>query len=260
MKLTFLGSGSAFTVGCDNYHSNMILENDSHEKLLVDCGSDARLALHELGLTYADIKSVYISHLHADHCGGLEWLGFTTRFDPRCLKPDLFISDKIKDDLWKNSLSGGLSSVQGITADLSTFFNVHPVKEEGVFVWHGLEIKLVQTIHVVAGFNVVPSYGLMFKANGICVFITTDTQFSPHQIIDFYEMADIIFHDCETSATKSGVHAQYAELSTLPSSIKQKMWLYHYNPGKLPDAKKDGFRGFVKKGQSFDFKKAGTLK
>ncbi|MEM7589467.1 MAG: ribonuclease Z, partial [Myxococcota bacterium] len=28
---------------------------------------------------------------------------------------------------------------------------------------------------------------------------------------------------------------------------------YHYNSGKLPDAKKDGFLGFVKRGQVFDF-------
>lgn len=260
MKLIFLGSGSAFTVGANNYHSNMLLENDNNERLLIDCGSDARLALHELNLTYADFKDVYISHLHADHCGGLEWLGFTTKFDPRCNKPNLYLSDKLKDDLWKNSLSGGLSSMQGITADLSTFFNVHPVKEENSFVWQDLKLNLIQTIHVVAGFNVVPSYGLMFKVNGLCVFITTDTQFSPHQIVDFYAMADIIFHDCETSATKSGVHAHYEELLTLPNSTKEKMWLYHYNPGKLPDAKQDGFRGFVKKGQKFDFKKPDTLK
>lgn len=253
MKLIFLGSGSAFTVGYNNYHSNMLLINDNNEKLLIDCGSDARLALHELNLTYSDIKDVYISHLHADHCGGLEWLGFTTKFDPKCDKPNLYISEKLKDDLWKNSLSGGLSSIQGIAADLSTFFNVHPIQGKNSFVWQGLEINLIQTIHVVAGFNIVPSYGLLFKANNTTVFITTDTQFSPHQIVDFYDMADIIFHDCETAATKSGVHAHYEELLTLKKSIRQKMWLYHYNPGPLPDAKKDGFRGFVEKGQSFDF-------
>jgi len=31
------------------------------------------------------------------------------------------------------------------------------------------------------------------------------------------------------------VHAHYDELLTLP---KKKMWLYHYGPGPLPDAKK----------------------
>jgi hypothetical protein len=31
------------------------------------------------------------------------------------------------------------------------------------------------------------------------------------------------------------------------------MWLYHYNTGDLPDAKNDGFLGYVQKGQIFEF-------
>ena len=31
------------------------------------------------------------------------------------------------------------------------------------------------------------------------------------------------------------------------------MWLYGYQPVSLPDAKKDGFRGFVQRGQIFEF-------
>ena len=55
----------------------MILESEDGSKLLIDCGTDARHSLHELGLSYKDIEHVYISHLHADHAGGLEWLGFS---------------------------------------------------------------------------------------------------------------------------------------------------------------------------------------
>jgi hypothetical protein len=31
------------------------------------------------------------------------------------------------------------------------------------------------------------------------------------------------------------------------------MWLYHYSSGKLPDAEKEDFKGFVKRGQVFEF-------
>jgi ribonuclease BN (tRNA processing enzyme) len=252
MKLTFAGSGSAFTIGANNYHSNMILENDKNQKFLIDCGSDARLSLNDLGLSYKDIHSVYISHLHADHVGGLEWLAFTTRFDPNCNKPNLYISDRLVKDLWEKVLSGGLVSLQTQLATLSTYFKVHPVRENSFFTWHGLEFKIIQTMHVVSGFTIMPSFGLFFSVNGKKIFITTDTQFSMSQLRDFYQIADLIFHDCETLPNKSGVHAHYTELATLPLEVKQKMWLYHYNPGPLPDAKKDGFLGFVKKGQSFE--------
>lgn len=259
MKLTFLGSGSAFTVGSDNYHSNMLLESDTGKRLLIDCGSDVRFSLHEVGLTYRDIDAVYISHLHADHAGGLEWLSFTTKFDPLCAKPTLFVNEKTVYDLWNKVLAGGLSSIQGVIADLSTYFHVKPIKENGGFQWEGIEFRTVQTVHIVSGFTIVPSYGLIFTINDLTVFITTDTQFAQNQLMSFYQMANVIFHDCETNSIRSCVHAHYSELLTLPDEVKRKMWLYHYNPGHLPDAKQDGFRGFVLKGQVFDFSNPKTF-
>jgi ribonuclease BN (tRNA processing enzyme) len=253
MKLIFLGSGSAFTVGTDNFHSNMLLENEKGQHLLIDCGSDIRFSLHALGLNHRDIHQVYVSHLHADHVGGLEWLAFTTKFDVNCDKPKLFICDKLVTKLWDTVLSGGLSSLQTEIADLSTYFNVHPIPENGFFEWHQVKFQIVQTLHIISGFSIMPSFGVMFMADNLKVFITTDTQFSPHQIKDYYDMADLIFHDCETTPQRSNVHAHYQELTTLPANIKNKMWLYHYNPTPLPDAKKDGFKGFVKRGQTFDF-------
>ncbi len=253
MKLTFIGSGSAFTVGANNYHSNMLLTNNDGQNLLIDCGSDARLALQELGLTYADINDVYISHLHADHVGGLEWLAFTHKFDPKCSKPNLYLCDKLVKKLWNHVLSGGLCSLQVEEATLHSYFNVNAIEENGNFNWQNLEFRIVQSVHFLSGFTIMPSYGLLFTLNGTRIFITTDTQFAPNQIMDFYKLADIIFHDCETTPYRSRVHAHYEELKTLPEELKKKMWLYHYNPGKLPSPQKDGFQGFVKKGQVFEF-------
>lgn len=259
MKLTFLGTGAAFTVGDGNYNSNMLLEKDAKHNLLIDCGSDARHALHELKLTHRDIQSVYISHLHADHVGGIEWLAFNTRFDElKKRRLDLYISEDMITDIWNKVLAGGLSSLAGIEANLSTYFKVKPIKKQQFF-WQKIKFTLVPTIHAMNGFTKMPSYGLFFTVDGLKVFITTDTQFKPDYYQDYYRKADIIFHDCEVRDTPSGVHSNYRELITLDASIKNKMWLYHYYAHKLPDAKKDGFRGFVKKGQCFDFKKKKSL-
>lgn len=258
MKLIFIGTGSAFTVGSDNYQSNMLLV-EGNENLLIDCGADARHALWDLGYTYRDISNVYISHLHGDHVGGLEWLAFTRYFDKRCAKPNMFIPEVLVKDLWDKSLSGSLSSLQNKVAKLRTFFNVKSIKNNSYFTWSKTRFHIFQTIHVISECTIVPSYGLIFKANGLNVFVTTDTQFAPHQIMDFYESADIIFQDCETDKTSSGVHAHFNQLATLDKKIKNKMWLYHYNPGPLPDALKKGFRGFIKRGQCFDFANPKTL-
>ncbi len=232
----------------------LLLDEKLDKKLLIDCGSDARHALFDLGFGHRDITDVYVSHLHADHCGGLEWLGLTNKFDSQTSKkPSLYANNLILEQLWTGTLSGGMNTLQGTLAKLEDFFEVNEIPENGSFLWDNCTFQTIQTIHVVAGFTFMPSYGLIFNINGTRIFITTDTQFAPTQLNDFYKNVDIIFQDCETSNNWSGVHAHFDELKTLDEAIKNKMWLYHYNPGDLPDAKKFGFCGFVQRKQSFEF-------
>ncbi len=251
MRLLFLGSGAAFTVGAKNYHSNVILETDNQERLLIDCGADARHSLYEQHLSYQDIRNIYISHLHGDHMGGLEWMGFTHKFDPKCKPPKLFISEALVEDLWNKALSGTMESLEGEISQLNSYFDLVALKENEKFLWEGIKFQMVQTVHVMNGFCLSPCYGLIFRANKTKVYFTADTQFCPQLLMRFYNEADIIFHDCETTPHPSGVHSHFTDLVSLPTEIKNKMWLYHYNHGHLPDAEEQGFLGFVKKGQEF---------
>lgn len=252
MKLIFLGTGSAFTIG-DNYQSNMILIHDNGKRLLIDCGSDARHSLHAIGLCYRDIDDVYISHPHADHAGGLEWLGFTHKFDESCQRPRLFTHESLVERLWKCTLSGGMRSIQEHNSQLETYFRPHPVKDDDLhFVWEGIHIELVPTIHVYHQDQLMPCYGVVITINGKKTYITADTQFTPDRLMSTYQKADMIFHDCETAHVASGVHPQFSDLATLPAELKNKMWLYHYNPGHLPDCLVEGFRGFVLPRQAFN--------
>lgn len=253
LTINFLGSGSAFTCSSDNYQSNVLLEIGD-DSLLIDAGTDMKRALFEQNKTHHDIKNVYLSHLHGDHTGGLEWLALVTYFDPSYKeKPHLILSDKLLDLLWNSILSGSLNTLTGEKATLDNYFNVKALKAFEGFTWHGIKFKLVQTVHYYSEYELMPSFGLIFTYGKKRIYFTSDTQSTPVQLLSFYEEADLIFHDCETSPNKSGVHAHYSELVELPAHLKKKMWLYHYNPGPLPDAVADGFLGFVVKAQTFVF-------
>lgn len=252
-KLLFLGSGSAFTVGADNFQSNMLLISDGGQKLLIDCGSDIRFSLHSVQLSYLDVTDIYVSHLHADHVGGLEYVGMNTMFDPRCKKPNLYLSKELAGDLWERTLAGGMKMIEGDIADLESFFCVHKIELNGYFSWQKIKLYPIKLVHINTGYSILPSYGLFFAVDGVKVLITTDTQLRLDILGNLYQEADIIFQDCETSVDSSPVHAHYQQLRELPKVIKNKMWLYGYQPGELPDARKDGFSGFVKRGQIFDF-------
>jgi ribonuclease BN (tRNA processing enzyme) len=272
MELYTLGSGNAFTK--KNWQSNFLIRQNK-KWLMIDCGSFAPLALNEeMGLSEVDIDAVYISHIHADHVGGLEALAFCTFFNPTIPRPKMFIQGQyiIQDDnqsfasglardLWSDSLQGGLRGLETEDAQLHTYFDVNPVQENGHFIWEGIKFDMVQTVHVSARYKIENSYGLMWTDpdTNERIYITTDTQFCPVNAMTAYlKECDVIFHDCETSLFPSNVHASYERLRELPDEIKAKMWLYHYHDNVIDNwdlwsdkAEADGFRGFVKTGAIF---------
>jgi len=249
VKIQFAGVGSAFTTQ-DYWQSNMVVTS-GNQSLLIDCGGDIRFSLKELGLNHRNINAVYISHLHADHIGGLEYLGFSTYFDSECSRPKLFIVNELIDGLW-GSLKAGMQSHESLVLKLESFFDVIPIKINDSFSFGDAVFFPVQTVHVMNGYGIVNSYGLMIERGSRKTFLTTDTQFCPRQIEKFYLKADLIFQDCETSPHHSGIHAHYDDLKTLDECVKSKMRLYHYQPNPPQNFKNDGFGGFIRKGDIFD--------
>jgi len=261
-----LGTGAAFTM--QNWQTNFIIQRNG-KNLLIDCGSDIRWSLKENDMSFKDIDAVYVSHAHADHIGGLEYLGFTKYFTRRAMLQNnvqdpmklstLFCERGLICSIWDNSLRGGMEGLEGIDATIDTYFDVQPVNKNGSFIWEGLRFDIVQSLHISAKYKIVDSFGLMFTDdNGKRIYITTDVQFAPETSMKaYYKEADVIIHDCET-LYRSGVHAHYDDLKTLSKDIKEKMWLCHYQDNVLDDwnnwkykAQTDGFKGFLKQGVVF---------
>jgi ribonuclease BN (tRNA processing enzyme) len=255
-SIQFIGVGGAFATP-EQYQSNLLITAESGKKLLIDCGSQAQHALLELGINNGNVGSeidgVFVTHLHSDHVGSLEWLAFCTYFNPSCKRPKMYGISSVITDLWNKSLRGGLESIQSKKVTLTDYFDVRYVSKNSFFEWEGIIFEPIQVVHVVSCHSIVNSYGLMIKEknSNYKVFFTSDTQFAPHQMVDFYKESNLIFHDCETAKIKSGVHAHYESLKTLDKTEKEKMWLYHYSPDHNYNEIEDGFAGFAQKFQTF---------
>lgn len=266
MELYAIGTGSAFTM--KNWQSNFIIRQNG-KLLLIDCGGDIRFSLAEAGFKLSEIDAVYVSHLHADHIGGLEYLGFSTLFNPSLKKPKLFGEANLLRELWSKSLVGGMEGLEGTKYTeesgngvlLSTYFDVNPVATNSSFSWEGIRFDIVQSVHITCKYALSNSFGLMWTDpdTNERIYLTTDCQYSPEASMKaFYNEADVIFQDCETSPFKSGVHANYMDLKNLSADVKSKMWLYHYQDNIIDDFDNlqqkgiaDGFLGFVKTGAVF---------
>lgn len=69
MILTVLGSGTS--VPHPRRSSSAYWLETSSGSLLLDCSPSAIQRMAELGLDWAGLDSIWISHFHLDHCGGL---------------------------------------------------------------------------------------------------------------------------------------------------------------------------------------------
>jgi ribonuclease BN (tRNA processing enzyme) len=255
MQITMIGTGSAFTM--KGFQTNAILTRNG-KNMLIDAGSDTRFSLAKSSLSYKDIDALYVTHLHADHIGGIEYLAFCSFFDPS-VKDNIHLiaNNELLRNLWNHSLQGGLKSIQGRQMGLMDFFDIMSVRKNESFEWEGIGFRIVQTVHIMDGYAIVPSYGLLIDDpdSGKKIFYTGDTQFNPNQIRDFYAMSDLIIQDCETAPFQSKVHAHYDELKTLPADIKRKMRLVHFQDNVRDDfvewnkkALADGFFNLIGSG------------
>ncbi|MFX3633403.1 MAG: MBL fold metallo-hydrolase [Candidatus Pristimantibacillus sp.] len=239
MKIQMLGTGSAFAKKYDNNNA-LIRYNDY--KLLLDCGITLPRALHNAGHSFQDLDAVLISHIHADHVGGLEEYAFQMMF-LYGKKPVLYIASTLIEPLWEQTLRGGLTQEQ--LQSLDDFFDVRPL-EEGVHneLYPGLTVKLIKTDHI-AGKN---SYSFLFNKR---FFYSADMKFNGEllkRVVD--EGVETIFHDCQLQSP-GVVHASLDELLTLPEPIQNKLWLMHYGDTMEDYIGRTGKMKFVQQGQIY---------
>ncbi len=68
-KLTFLGSGDAFGSG-GRLQTSMLVESGG-DSFLIDCGCTVMIGIRKFAVDPNTISTIFISHLHGDHFGGI---------------------------------------------------------------------------------------------------------------------------------------------------------------------------------------------
>lgn len=224
MKLSFvpLGVGDAFSA---LFYSSCLLVEHAGRRLLVDCPHPIRKMLREAkdagGADIGDIDGVLLTHLHADHCSGLEGFGYFARF-VLGKKAQLWAHPSVTARLWDGHLAAGMEALLPVgevaphAMHLHDYFDIQPLDFERAAQIGPFSVRARPTIHH------VPTTAFRIAAGGRELGVSADTSFDP-DLITWLSEADLVVHE-----TNYGIHTPYAKLAELPAETRQKMRLVHY--------------------------------
>ena len=244
IELRMIGTGNAFAKR--HYNNNALLQCDGFTAA-IDFGCTAPFSLHQMNVQLGEIDAVVLSHLHADHIGGFEELGFYHKFtSPR--RPTLFVSELLAEPLWEQSLKGGMCSEADGFTSLDSFFDVVLYKEGEPFHVHDrLRFEAVRTEHIA----LKPSFSFIINDH---FFYSADMKFDRALLehVVYERGCDVIFHDCQL-AEPGLVHAALGELLTLPEDIQRRTFLMHY-PDEMEEYRgRTGHMTIAEKHKTYSF-------
>lgn len=229
LQVRVVGVGDAFTA---RYYNACLLVEAGDQRLLIDAPPALARALRDLSLQSKitvgldDIDHVLITHLHGDHCGGLEQLLFWRRFVTG-RKTTIHAIPEVFAGLWDARLRGGMDTLMHpdgsrSSLELADYANIAPLAP-GVTRLGPIELEWRRTIHH------IPTSALRMRVGDRVLGYSADTAFDP-ELIAWLAASDLFFHE-----TNFGVHTPLADLVGLPAEVRARMRLIHYSDLLDPD-------------------------
>jgi ribonuclease BN (tRNA processing enzyme) len=224
LTLLPLGVGDAFS--SKRYSSSVALRAED-QWLLLDCPHPIQKMIREastragLSLTASQLSAVALTHLHADHCSGLEGLAFYFYFLEQRRLP-LLAHPLVTARLWDGHLSAGMEQLitkiggELVRHTFADYFEHHALSFERPLTHGPFQIECRTTLHH------VPTTAFRIRAGGRMLGYSADTAFD-ESLIQWLSEADIVVHE-----TNYGIHTPYEKLAALPASLRAKMRLIHY--------------------------------
>jgi ribonuclease BN (tRNA processing enzyme) len=229
VRLIPLGVGDAFSAL--NYTTCLAI-GVGDDWLLLDCPHPIRKMLREAstaaGLPFDldRVLAVAISHLHADHCSGLEDYGFYSHY-VLGRRARVLAHPDVSERLWHGLLAAGMEQMHGRPDDLPTsrtldhYFDLVPLSTSAAVPLGPFTVECRRTVHT------LPTTAFRVRAGGRTVAFSADTAFDP-TLIDWLSAADLIVHEATSNPENSAIHTPYERLAALPEALRARLRLVHY--------------------------------
>lgn len=249
LQLQMIGTGSAFA---KKYFNNNALITCNGYTFMIDCGITAPWSLHQMNVPLSSIQGVLITHLHADHIGGLEEYALRMKYVYQ-IRPTLYIEAGLIEPLWEHSLKAGLNNTVEGPCDLDNYFDIVLLKAgHRSEIQPGLTIELLRTHH----YPNMESYSIIMNDH---LFYSGDVTFDESMLLHIANNRNCahILHDCQLEGSGI-VHTTLSQLLTLPNEIQRRTWLMHYGDTMPTFIGKTGDMTFLEQHRIYTFSGSAT--
>ena len=225
MKLQFLGSGDAFGSG-GRFNTCMLVETEQ-SAFLIDCGASSLIAMKRFGVVPNTISTMLITHLHADHFGGIPFFLLDAQFFAKRTTP--------------LTIAGPPGIKQRVPAAMEIFFPGSSATkqrfdltiielEPGV----STELDSMQvTPFVVDQDSVAPFFAYRIEVEGRILAYSGDTEWRD-ELIDVGRNADVFICEAYFYEKLVRMHLDFKTLEKhLPEIKPKRLILTHMNDDML---------------------------
>ncbi len=200
MQLTLIGCGDAFGAGGQLQTSFHVRSQAA--SFLIDCGTSTLIGMQRLGLKPNDIDTVFVTHLHGDHFGGLSWLLIDAQYVSRRTRP-LVVAGPLGIEARfvaaTEALYPGASSAARVFALQFVEYEERRPLDIG-----GVRVTPFEVKHP----SGAPPYALRFDVDGKVLTFTGDTGWT-ESLLDAARGADLLISECFQYDLKLDIHLDY---------------------------------------------------
>ena len=222
MRLTVLGCGDAFGSG-GRLNTCFHVAGDGTE-FLIDCGASALIAMRRFGVDPNGIDTVFLTHLHGDHFGGLPWLILDGQLVSRRRTPLTIVGPPgIRERLpaaMEVLFPGSSTAKRAFAVAVREIVSGEP----GAF--GGVEVEAFAVEHP----SGAPAHALRLGHAGRVVTYTGDTHWV-EALIPAGRDADLMIAEGYTVERPVRFHLDWATLNrNLPEIAPRRLMLTHMSP------------------------------
>jgi ribonuclease BN (tRNA processing enzyme) len=230
MQLTVIGCGDAFGAGGRLQTSFCV--RSSASTFLIDCGATSLIGMRRLGISPKDLDTVFVSHLHGDHFGGLPWLLLDAKYVSKRTRPLLVAGPKgiearfvaLTEALYPNAST----AERGFELVFVEYEERTPLEFGGV-------VATPSEVHHPSG---APPYALRFEADDRVVAFTGDTGWV-EVLSDVARDADLFISECFQYDVRLPIHLDYRTIDANYEKLGAKrILLTHMGEAMLANTSK----------------------